>query len=63
MATAKRQRVLILGAAGRDYHTFNTRFRNNGEAGEVVGFTHAQVRTHTPLLAAHCVRVVMAPAH
>jgi predicted GTPase len=36
-----RARVLILGAAGRDYHTFNTTYRTDPHA-EVVGFTHAQ---------------------
>jgi hypothetical protein len=36
-----RERVLILGAAGRDYHTFNTTYRTDPRA-EVVGFTHAQ---------------------
>jgi hypothetical protein len=39
----KRTRVLILGAAGRDYHTFNTSFRTDPHT-EVVGFTHAQAR-------------------
>jgi predicted GTPase len=37
-----RERILILGAAGRDFHDFNVFFRNN-EACEVVGFTAAQV--------------------
>jgi predicted GTPase len=37
-----KQRVLILGAAGRDFHNFNTFFRNN-ESFEVVGFTAAQI--------------------
>jgi predicted GTPase len=37
-----RARVLILGAAGRDYHTFNTTYRTDPHA-EVVGFTHAQI--------------------
>lgn len=36
------QRVLILGAAGRDFHNFNTFFRENA-AYEVVGFTAAQI--------------------
>lgn len=39
---SRRRRVLILGAAGRDYHTFLTRFRGD-DAVEVVGFTHAQI--------------------
>jgi predicted GTPase len=37
-----RERVLILGAAGRDFHDFNVFFRDNW-AYEVVGFTAAQI--------------------
>lgn len=37
-----RQRVLILGAAGRDFHNFNMLYRGN-QAVEVVGFTAAQI--------------------
>ncbi len=37
-----KQRVVIMGAAGRDFHNFNTYFRNN-EDYEVVGFTAAQI--------------------
>jgi len=37
-----RQRVLILGAAGRDFHDFNVRFRHD-QAYEVIGFTAAQI--------------------
>jgi predicted GTPase len=37
-----RERILILGAAGRDFHDFNVFFRDN-EACEVVGFTAAQI--------------------
>ena len=37
-----RTRVLILGAAGRDFHNFNTTFRDN-EAYEVVAFTGTQI--------------------
>jgi predicted GTPase len=37
-----RERVLILGAAGRDFHDFNIFFRNN-DLYEVVGFTAAQI--------------------
>jgi predicted GTPase len=37
-----RERILILGAAGRDFHDFNVFFRDNG-AYEVVGFTAAQI--------------------
>ena len=37
-----RERVLIMGAAGRDFHTFNVCFRDN-PAYEVVAFTAAQI--------------------
>ncbi|MEM0159336.1 MAG: cyclic 2,3-diphosphoglycerate synthase [Candidatus Micrarchaeaceae archaeon] len=37
-----RKRVLILGAAGRDFHDFNVLFRDN-ENFEVVGFTASQI--------------------
>ena len=37
-----RTRVLIMGAAGRDFHNFNTVFRGN-EAYEVVAFTATQI--------------------
>lgn len=37
-----RERILILGAAGRDFHNFNVFFRDN-DAYEVVGFTAAQI--------------------
>jgi predicted GTPase len=48
-------RVLIMGAAGRDFHNFNTVFRNN-EAYQVVAFTATQIpniegRTYPPELA------------
>jgi predicted GTPase len=36
------ERVLIMGAAGRDFHTFNVCFRDNPEY-EVVAFTAAQI--------------------
>ncbi len=36
------QRVLILGAAGRDFHNFNVRYRENPEY-EVVAFTATQI--------------------
>jgi predicted GTPase len=36
------QRVVILGAAGRDFHNFNVYFRDNPEY-EVVAFTAAQI--------------------
>ena len=38
----RRRRVLIMGAAGRDFHNFNTAFRGD-EAAEVVAFTAAQI--------------------
>ncbi len=37
-----RKRVIILGAAGRDFHNFNVLFRDNG-AYEVVAFTANQI--------------------
>ncbi len=37
-----RTRVLIMGAAGRDFHNFNTYFRGNDEY-EVVAFTATQI--------------------
>lgn len=36
------ERILIMGAAGRDFHTFNTYFRDNAQY-EVVAFTAAQI--------------------
>ena len=39
---AKRTRVLIMGAAGRDFHNFNVFFRTN-PAFEVVAFTATQI--------------------
>lgn len=37
-----KQKVLILGAAGRDFHNFNTLYRDNKDV-QVVGFTAAQI--------------------
>ena len=37
-----KKRVIIIGAAGRDFHNFNTVFRNN-EQYRVVAFTAAQI--------------------
>ncbi len=37
-----RKKVIIMGAAGRDFHNFNLRFRDN-EAYEVVAFTATQI--------------------
>ncbi|HEY7320894.1 MAG TPA: cyclic 2,3-diphosphoglycerate synthase [Candidatus Binatia bacterium] len=42
VARSKRERVLIMGAAGRDFHTFNVCFRDNPEY-EIVAFTAAQI--------------------
>jgi predicted GTPase len=49
------KRILILGAAGRDFHNFNVLFRNNPEY-HVVAFTAAQIpdiagRRYPPALA------------
>ncbi len=38
----KRRKVIIMGAAGRDFHNFNVRYRDN-EAYEVVAFTATQI--------------------
>ena len=43
------KRVLILGAAGRDFHNFNVLFRNNPEY-YVVAFTATQI----PDIAGRC---------
>ena len=37
-----RQRVIIMGAAGRDFHNFNVYFRDNPDY-EVVAFTATQI--------------------
>ena len=37
-----RKNVIIMGAAGRDYHNFNMFFRDNKDY-KVVAFTHAQI--------------------
>ena len=52
-----RKRVVILGAGGRDFHVFNTVFRDN-PAYEVVAFTAAQIpgiewRRYPPSLSGH----------
>ncbi len=51
----QKQRTLIMGAAGRDFHNFNTYFRDNDNY-EVVAFTATQIpdiegRTYPPELA------------
>jgi predicted GTPase len=38
----QKRKVIIIGAAGRDFHNFNTCYRNN-EAYSVVAFTAAQI--------------------
>lgn len=38
----KRKKVLIMGAAGRDFHNFNVCFRDNPEY-EIIAFTAAQI--------------------
>jgi len=40
--TCKKKNVIIIGAAGRDFHNFNTYFRDNEEF-NVVAFTAAQI--------------------
>ncbi len=50
-----RRKVIIIGAAGRDFHNFNTRYRDD-ESVEVVAFTAEQIpgiegRTYPPELA------------
>ncbi|MEM3696232.1 MAG: cyclic 2,3-diphosphoglycerate synthase [Candidatus Bathyarchaeia archaeon] len=42
MSVMKKVKVIIMGAAGRDFHNFNVYFRNN-EAYEVVAFTATQI--------------------
>lgn len=54
-AQVSKRKVIIIGAAGRDFHNFNTYFRTN-EAYEVVAFTAAQIpdiagRSYPPELA------------
>ena len=38
----QKRKVIIIGAAGRDFHNFNTFFRDNGDY-QVVAFTAAQI--------------------
>ena len=54
-STSGRKRVIIMGAAGKDFHNFNVYFRDNG-AYEVVAFTATQIpgiegRVYPPELA------------
>jgi len=51
----EKRKVIIIGAAGRDFHNFNTRYRGD-ESVEVVAFTAEQIpgiegRTYPPSLA------------
>ncbi|MEM1565922.1 MAG: cyclic 2,3-diphosphoglycerate synthase [Candidatus Bathyarchaeia archaeon] len=51
----RRKRVIIMGAAGRDFHNFNVYFRDNDDY-EIVAFTATQIpgiesRTYPPELA------------
>ena len=39
---SKKRRIIIMGAAGRDFHNFNTLYRDN-ESVEVVAFTATQI--------------------
>ncbi|MBF0505745.1 MAG: GTPase [Nitrospirae bacterium] len=53
----KRRRVIIMGAAGRDFHNFNTVYRDNPQY-EVMAFTAAQIpfiekRLYPPELAGY----------
>lgn len=41
-STGSRRKVIILGAAGRDFHNFNVRYRDD-EATEVIAFTATQI--------------------
>eukprot|EP01105_Mastigella_eilhardi_P006524 TRINITY_DN18067_c0_g1_i1.p2 TRINITY_DN18067_c0_g1~~TRINITY_DN18067_c0_g1_i1.p2 ORF type:complete len:454 (-),score=145.63 TRINITY_DN18067_c0_g1_i1:128-1489(-) len=55
--TCERERVLIIGAAGRDFHNFNVYFRGNPKY-EVVCFTATQIpkiegRCYPPSLSGH----------
>ena len=38
----KKQKIIVMGAAGRDFHNFNTYFRQNDQY-DVVGFTATQI--------------------
>ena len=51
-----KERMVIMGAAGRDFHNFNTLYRNNTKV-EVVAFTATQIpniegRTYPAVLSA-----------
>ncbi len=42
MRAVEKEKIIIIGAAGRDFHTFNVLFRGDAEK-EVVAFTAAQI--------------------
>ncbi|HVP06749.1 MAG TPA: hypothetical protein VMS71_02825, partial [Candidatus Acidoferrum sp.] len=42
MMLSKKRKVIIMGAAGRDFHNFNTLYRDNDTV-EVVAFTATQI--------------------
>jgi predicted GTPase len=42
IASSRRERIIVLGAAGRDFHNFNVCFRENPDF-EVIAFTAAQI--------------------
>ncbi len=55
MTISQRRRVIIMGAAGRDFHNFQCCYRDNPDI-EVVAFTAAQIpniagRCYPPMLA------------
>jgi predicted GTPase len=53
-----KERVIILGAAGRDFHNFNTLYRNNSDA-EIVAFTATQI----PNIEGRCYPAAIAGPH
>ena len=54
-ASNRRRRIIIVGAAGRDFHNFNMVFRDD-PAVEVVAFTAAQI----PGIAGRCYPALLA---
>ncbi len=57
-ASESRQRIVIVGAAGRDFHNFNVAYREDPQT-EVVAFTAAQI----PGIAGRCYPAALAGAH
>jgi len=56
-----KKKIIIIGAAGRDFHNFNTHYRDNSDY-EVVAFTAAQIpdiagRVYPPELAGIYIRM------